>query len=87
MKTVKSPAYPEGMKKKVRILRRAQNDLIEIRNYIQRDAPEAATRLVDKLLDKIERLEDLPEMGIVPRDEHLRAKDNRVPIESEYLIF
>jgi toxin ParE1/3/4 len=75
------------MKKTVRILRRAQSDLIEIRNYIERDAPRAAERFVDKLIKKIEGLEKFPEMGIVPRDEHLQARGYRVLIEGEYLIF
>ncbi len=75
------------MKKKVRILRRAQKDLIEIRNYIERDAPQAAERFVDKLISKIEGLESSPEMGVVPRDEYLQARGYRVLIEGEYLIF
>jgi toxin ParE1/3/4 len=75
------------MKKKARILRRAQEDLIEIRDYIERDAPQTAQRFVDKLISKIERLEDSPEMGVVPRDEYLCARGYRVLIEGEYLIF
>ena len=75
------------MKKKVRILRRAQKDLLEIRNYIERDAPQAAERFVNKLISKIDGLESLPELGVVPRDEHLRAQGYRVLIEGEYLVF
>ncbi len=75
------------MKKKVRILRRAQKDLIEIRNYIKRDAPQAAERFVDKLISKIEKLESSPEMSVVLRDECLQARGYRVLIEGEYLIF
>jgi addiction module RelE/StbE family toxin len=75
------------MKKKVRILRRAQNDFIEIRNYIQRDAPRAEERFVDKLVNKIEKLENWPEMGFVPKDEYLQARNYRVLTEGEYLIF
>jgi addiction module RelE/StbE family toxin len=75
------------MKKKVRILRRAQTDLIEIRNYIERDSPRAAERFVDKLITKIEGLEDSPEMGVVPQDPHLQARGYRVLIEGEYLVF
>jgi toxin ParE1/3/4 len=75
------------MKKKVRILRRAQKDIFEIRNYIERDAPQAAERFVDKLISKIEGLENFPEKGVVPRDAYLQARGYRVLIEGEYLIF
>ncbi len=75
------------MKKTVRILRRAQSDLTEVRNYIERDAPRAAERLVNKLIKKIEGLETFPETGIVPRDEQLQARGYRVLVEGEYLIF
>ena len=75
------------MKKKVRILHRAQKDLTEILDYIARDPPRAAARFVDKLLSKIEWLENLPEMGVVPKDEYLTARGYRVLVEGEYLIF
>ena len=75
------------MKKKVRILHRAQKDLTEILDYIERDTPRAAARFVDKLLSKIEGLENLPEMGVVPKDEYLKARGYRVLVEGEYLIF
>ena len=75
------------MKKKVRILHRAQKDLTEILDYSARDTPRAAGRFVDKLLNKIEGLENLPEMGVVPRDEYLQARGYRVLVEGEYLVF
>ena len=75
------------MKKKVRILRRAQTDLTEIRSYIERDSPRTAERFLDKLITKIEGLEDSPEMVVVPRDPHLQDRGYRVLIEGEYLVF
>ena len=75
------------MKRSVRVLRRAQNDLIEIHKYVRRDRPNAADRLIAKLLDSIESLEELADRGTVPRDERLRTLDYRVLIEGEYLIF
>jgi len=62
------------MTRPVRILRRAQADLQEIRDYVQRDRPRAAKRLIDKLLDRIESLAKWPEPGVVPKDEYLRAR-------------
>ena len=75
------------MTRPVRILRRAQADIIEIRNYVERDNPRGAKRLVDKLLDRIESLAQLPELGVVPSDDYLQARGFRVVIEGEYLIF
>lgn len=75
------------MKRSVRILRRAQTDLMEIRDYVERDAPKAAERLVDRLVARMESLEHTPEVGVLPRDVVLRARGYRVLIEGEYLIF
>ena len=75
------------MTRPVRILRRAQADIIEIRNYVARDSPRAAKRVVDKLLDRIESLAQLPELGVVPSDDYLQARSFRVVIEGEYLVF
>ena len=75
------------MKRSVRVLRRAQNDLIAIRDYVRRDRPNAADRLIEKLLDTIESLEQLADRGVVPRDERLRSLGYRVLIEGDYLVF
>ncbi len=75
------------MKRSVRLLRRAQNDLIEIHDYVHRDRPNAADRRIAKLLDTIESLEQLADRGVVPRDERLRSLGYRVLIEGEYLVF
>ena len=73
--------------KTVRILRRAQTDLEEIKRYIERDSPRRAEKFVSKLLDRIESLSTLPNAGILPRDETLRARGFLVLIEGQYLIF
>ena len=75
------------MKRSVRVLRRAQNDLIEIHSYVRRDRPNAADSLISKLFDAIESLEQLADRGMVPRDERLRSLGYRVLIEGEYLVF
>lgn len=75
------------MTRTVRILRRAQADLEEIRHYIQRDAREAAVRFLVRLLDRIEALATLPQIGFVPSDDRLRALGYRVLAEGQYLIF
>ncbi len=75
------------MKKPIRILRKAQQDLIEIRDYVALDEPRASIRLIDKLLERIECLAEFPETGVVPRDKNLKARGYRALIERDYLIF
>ena len=75
------------MKRSVRILRRAQHDLREIQHYVERDRPEAAGRLVERLLAGIESLERFPRKGVVPRDARLAGLGYRVLLERDYLVF
>jgi len=75
------------MKREVRILRRAQFDLLETQRYAERDRPAAATRLVDRLVISIESLEDMSARETVPRDERLAAPGYRVLVEGERLVF
>jgi len=74
------------MTRPVRILRRAEKDLLEIHRYIERDAPDAAERFLGKLLDGIEQLGSIS-IGVAPRDESLRSRGFRVLVGGEYLIF
>lgn len=71
----------------VRILRRAQRDLLEIQEYIARDDPAAAGRVVEALLDAIERLAQLPKRGSRPKDERLRGLGYRCLVQARYLVF
>ena len=75
------------MKRSVRILRKAQSDLEEIRRYIERDRPDAAGQLIDRLLDGLESLARLPEQGRTPRDDRLRKLGFRVLIVGDHLVF
>jgi len=75
------------MKRSVRILRKAQSDLREILDYVQRDRPEAADRLLRRLLGDIESLETLPNRGTVPRDSRLSRLGFRVLVVGDYLVF
>lgn len=45
------------------LLRRAQSDLLGIRDYILRDNPARAVTFVDELLDRCQLLADNPLMG------------------------
>ena len=75
------------MKRAVRVLRRAQIDLLEIRAYVARDKPQAAEALINALLERLHRLETLPERGAVPKDDRLRHAGYRYVRYREYLIF
>jgi plasmid stabilization system protein ParE len=75
------------LKRAVRVLRRAQIDLLEIRAYVSRDRPQAADTLVASLLEGLRSLERFSERGAVPRDARLRRAGYRCLVRGEYLIF
>jgi plasmid stabilization system protein ParE len=72
---------------RVRVLQRAERDLVEIRSYLNREAPDSAGRVVTELLDAIESLARWPERGARPRDEHLHRRGFRFLVRQTYLIF
>lgn len=71
----------------VRLLRPAVRDLEEIRRYMETDRPEAARRLLTRLLDAAESLAEHPERGAQPRDERLRRLGYRFLTVEPYLVF
>jgi addiction module RelE/StbE family toxin len=75
------------MNRTVRILRRAQADLDEIKRYVERDRPQAAMKLLEQILSGIESLQDYPDRGKTPLDERLRLLGFRVLIQGDYLVF
>ena len=75
------------MTRQVRILRRAQIDLLETQEYITRDNPAAPGGLIEAILDLISSLGEFPERGRVPRDAILKASRYRYLRYGEYLVF
>jgi len=75
------------MTRQIRVLRRAQLDLLEIQEYIARDNPAAAEEVVDALLALISSLGEFPERGRIPRDAVLKASGYRYLRHGEYLVF
>jgi len=69
------------------VLKRAERDLVELRSYLAREAPDSAGRVVGELLDAIESLARWPERGARPRDELLRRRGFRFLVRRSYLIF
>ena len=75
------------MKRTVRVLRRAEADLAEIQRYVARDDPDAADRIVDDLLDSMERLGRLPTMAPLACDPRLKALGYRALVRGRYVVF
>jgi toxin ParE1/3/4 len=50
----------------------AISNLIEIRNYIERDKPAAARRLAQRILESVERLAAHPHLGRAGREPETR---------------
>jgi plasmid stabilization system protein ParE len=61
----------------VRILKKAQADLLEIRAWIEVENPQTAARTLDRILSAIEMLGRQPELGPLARDGRLAAKGIR----------
>ena len=68
-------------------LARARRDLLEIRDYIKKDAPGRAASWVGRIDKALGRLAEHPESGTIPKDERLAAKGYRVVVIGEYLAF
>ena len=71
----------------VRILRRAENDLQDIYDRIASDSPRRAVEMVERILDRIESLNELPSRGAQPRAARLKKKSFRFLVEKPYHIF
>jgi toxin ParE1/3/4 len=65
----------------------AEQDLLEIVDYIARDRPQAARAFVDRLDRAVTRLETFPRSAKRPKDERLRRLGDRVLVVEEFLVF
>jgi len=71
----------------LRYLPIAQDDLLAIYDYVAQDSPARALTFVDKLDERIGRLEHHPLLGRIPRHARLRQDGYRVLIIDTYLVF
>lgn len=71
----------------IRYLSAAEQDLYDIFDYIRQDSPQAASSLLEKIDNSIFLLAKNPQLGIVPKDSHLRDMGYRVLIVEKYLVF
>lgn len=72
---------------KVKIYPAAQQDLLEIVEYLNTLSPEAALRYYDLLTEQIASLSKMPERCPKPKDLALAAKGYRYLIVENYLVF
>jgi toxin ParE1/3/4 len=75
------------MKCSVRVLRRAERDLIEIAAWLERERPAVAAKHVDAILDALEHLADAPHRGARCHDDVLRARGFRFVVIRTWLVF
>ena len=65
----------------------AQDDLIEIIEYIVNDNPTAAINLADEIENNILGLGDFPDMGAIPKKRQLAMKGYRILVVNNFLVF
>jgi toxin ParE1/3/4 len=75
------------MKYKIRYLPAAEQDMVDILEYIRRDNPSAASKLINAIDETISRLEGFPHMGVIPNDLRLKSLNYRMLIIDNYLVF
>ncbi|MEK6543024.1 MAG: type II toxin-antitoxin system RelE/ParE family toxin [Elusimicrobiota bacterium] len=68
-------------------LRRAQEDLEGIFNYIRKDSPTHAKTWINKIDREISRVAAFPESGAIPKDNRIAALGYRMIIIDDYLAF
>jgi len=71
----------------VRYLPAAQEDLLDILDFIAQDSPERATAFIEELDRRIGGLGPHPNLGRVPRNASLRSAAYRILVLGSYLVF
>ena len=65
----------------------AEEDLLEIFDYICEDDPKAAARFIDRIDANVGKLADFPRLGNIPQDERLNTMGYRMLVIDNYLVF
>jgi len=65
----------------------AEEDLLDIFDYIKDDNPGATSDFIERMDESISKLALFPELGMVPKDDHLRRMGYRMLIIDDYLVF
>ena len=71
----------------IRYLPAAEQDLLDILDYIARDDPRAARGFVNRVERVVGRLAVFPRSGLRPRDPRLRRLGYRTLVVDNYLVF
>ena len=71
----------------IRYLSTAENDLVDIFNYIMMDNPSAAVSMLENFNHSISQLAFNPELGVVSKDNRLKKMGYRILIIGKYLVF
>ena len=71
----------------IRYLKTAENDLIEIFDYIKQDKPTAAATYLERFDESILQLASNPFIGMVPKDGRLKKLGYRILVVDKYLVF
>lgn len=71
----------------IKIYPAAKQDLLDIIDYLNTIAPDAALRYYDQLTEQIASLAQMPERCLHPKDLALAAKGYRYLIVQNYLVF
>ena len=74
-------------KYKIHYLEISKNDLDQIFEYILRDNPASALKILDEIDEGITQLSQFPKLGKLPKDDKLKAFGYRVLIVANYLVF
>ncbi|MEA1936006.1 MAG: type II toxin-antitoxin system RelE/ParE family toxin [Thermodesulfobacteriota bacterium] len=68
-------------------LNTAENDLLDIFEYIKKDNATAAISQLEKFDKSISQLATNPFLGVIPKDERLKKLGYRMLIIDKYLVF
>lgn len=71
----------------VKLLRIAEDDLVEIITFIAEDNAAAAEKLADKIETRLARLANHPALGKIPAEEELARLGYRYLVVDNYLVF
>lgn len=74
-------------KHKIIIYPIAQNDLMEIVDYLNTLSPDAAMKYYDLLVEQIGSLAELPERCPLAKDTQLRLRGYRTLLVKNYIVF
>ena len=74
-------------KYEIHYLLAAEEDITDILEYIRKDNPSADFKLINEIDDTISKLEDFPNMGVIPKDVRLKSLNYRMLVINNYLVF